>query len=133
MPFLVGGILLLVGIGFLLQAFRADRAVARWSRAKGVVSQASQGHLTDDGRRWWNLQVAYRTDTGEEVSSSVKQISGNADVLTGAPVDVWYDPQRPERCHVALDGNTPGSSWFSYAFGAVFAVAGAAVLAWALR
>jgi hypothetical protein len=133
MGLLVGLVLLVVGGVFLLQAWRADHAVRRWPRTTGVIRQASQGRATDDGRRWWDVLVTYRTDAGEDIESWGKRMSGDADTLTGRTVDVWYDPRKPERSHTALEGASPGSSWMQYVFGLVFAVAGAAVLVWAFR
>jgi len=131
--FWVGSILLVVGLVFLLQAWRAGHAVRRWSQAKGTIRQATQGRATDDGRRWWDVLVTYRTDTGQEIESWDQWISGNADTLTGQSVDVWYDPRNPERSHTAVEGSSPGGSWMQYAFGLVFVAAGAGVLAWALQ
>lgn len=128
-----GGVVLLVGLGVLLQAVRADSAVRRWTHTRGTISQATKAHLTDDGRQWWNVLVAYRSDSGEEHAGWVRQIARNVDQRTGEPVDVWYDPRRPDRLHATLAGGSPGGSWMQYLFGAVFAVAGAAVLLWALR
>ena len=51
MGFLVGLVLLVVGVGFLVQAWRADHAVRRWPRTTGTIRQATKRHLTDDGRR----------------------------------------------------------------------------------
>lgn len=134
MALVASGIVLLVGLVMIVRAFRADRPLRRWPHVTGTISQASRAHLADDGRQWWNVRVTYRLPTGEEVGSWARQIaSGDLDRRTGETVDVWYDPRRPQRSRVVLGGATPASPWPTYAFGALFAVVGGAVLAWALQ
>ena len=129
----VGAGLLLAGLGFLLQAGLSDSAVRRWTHVQGTVGQASKAHLTDDGRQWWDVEVLYRADTGQQHRSWVRQIGSRVDERRGETVDVWYDPRRPDRAHAALAGTAAGASWVQYALGGALAVAGTAVLVWALR
>jgi hypothetical protein len=125
---LVALVVALVGAGLLGQAVRSDRAAKRWTRTRGVVRDATKAHLADDGRRWWNLQVSYREDTGEEQVRWVRQLSDDVDSRRGEGVQVWYDPRRPDRCRVGMTGSSGGASWLEYALGSVLLVGGGAVL-----
>jgi hypothetical protein len=131
-PVAVGTILLVVAVVLLARAARADRAVKRWTHTTGTVREATKAHLADDGRRWWEVRVSYRGDMGEEHDGWARQLGDDTGARLGGSVDVWYDPRRPDRCHISLAGNAPGSSWLQYALGVALLVAGAAVLLRAL-
>ena len=124
-------VVLLAGLGLLVQAARADLAARRWTRTRGTIREATKAHLSDDGRRWWNLRVSYRGPMGEEHDGRVRTLWDDTDRLAG-DVDVWYDPRRPDRCRVALGPDGPGSSRLQYLLGLALLVGGAVVLAVAL-
>lgn len=134
MAIFVGTLLGLVGSVFLWHAARSDHATRRWTQTRGVVRDATKAHLADDGRRWWNVRVAYTADTGEGYDHWARLLGHEADhrLGEGADVTVWYDPRRPDRCHLALADSSARSSWLEYALGAAMLVAGVALLAAAL-
>jgi hypothetical protein len=121
-------IVLVVGVVMLVTGARADRAVKRGQHTRGRIDSAGKAHLTEDGRQLWNVQVSFHADAGQEVSVSVRQTGVDVDRRIGEPVDVWFDPQRPERARVALAGNAAGTSWVQYALGLALLVGGAWVL-----
>jgi hypothetical protein len=124
---LVATVLGLAGVVMLGQAARSDLAVKRWTHTRGIVGDATKAHLADDGRRWWDVRVSYRSSPGEEHDRWVRKLGDDVDRLLGEEVDVWFDARRPDRCHVALAGGAARSSWVQYGLGAVL-VAGAAVV-----
>lgn len=128
MSVLVGSLLLLVGLVMLARAVRTDFAVRSWTHAPGTVTAARPAHLSDDGRQWWDLQVAFRDAGGQEHQVGVRELGHRVPDRTGERVDVWYDPARPERSRVVLGENAPGSPRLAYALGGALLVAGAAVL-----
>ncbi len=123
----MGAILAVAGQVMLVQATRSARAVRRWTQAAGTVTASNPQHLSDDGRQWWDLEVAYRDATGTTQRTTKRTLGHRVPSRTGEEVRVWFDPDHPERAKVTLGENAPSSSWLSYALGAAVFVAGVAV------
>ena len=125
---LAGTIALLVGIGVIASGLRADLAQRRWQHTSGRIESASRSRLTEDGRQMWDVQVSWRDPAGQEHARSIRATGTDVDARRGEPVDVWFDPRRPERADARLPENAAGGGWIFYAFGGVFAVVGVLVL-----
>lgn len=134
MAWFVSAVLLLAGVGMLVSSSRADRVVRRGQHTQGHIVSASKAWIDESGRRLWDVQVSFRADAGQEVSVSVRQAGNDVDRRVGEPVDVWFDPHRPEHAVAILGENSSQSSaWPLYVIALALLLGGAGVLAAQIR
>ena len=145
--------LVFIGIGlfalvFGLIQFRTAKASADWPTATGKVVTASvetSSSTDEDGStsRRYSPRVEYaytvsgRKYTSNQVSVGSKRTYGSRasaeaklDYRSGQQVTVHYTPGKPDQA--VLEPGATGGAWGTVIIGAVFAIAGAAVVAFTM-
>lgn len=130
---MVGAVLLLVAVLFLVTALRQAALARRWPSVGGtVVELRFVNDLAEGGApaaRVFRVRARYRTPDGQERTAwSGNRVRMPLDAV-GAPVDVSYDPHRPDRVLVGR----PSLPWYAVVAAVALAAGGAFFLAAGLR
>jgi hypothetical protein len=116
---LIAGIPLLAGIGMIVYSLNAQKR-ARHLRSVGVPASGvvvdNQMTSWSEGRVTFSPVITFQTAEGRELTV-VSQQSSHRSYVKGSPVELRYDPERPEKVILDREGAGP---WILMAMGAVF-------------
>ncbi|MEU8242288.1 DUF3592 domain-containing protein [Actinoplanes missouriensis] len=109
MAFLVGGptlvgLVLFVGAARQWTRVRALLVSGRPATARVVDNQLES---LSDGRTSFRPVVTFRTESGQEVTTTLPDLDGFRSHLVGTEVAVRYDPEKPSDATPAQRSNTP--------------------------
>jgi hypothetical protein len=102
MRYVAVAVLIAVGPGLLASVpvfvARRRRFLARAVATVGTVAACDWEKMRDGGGDTYRLTVRFQGPDGRELTLTE---GGRGETAVGARVDVLYDPDRPERAHVA--------------------------------
>ncbi|UEP34692.1 DUF3592 domain-containing protein [Burkholderia ambifaria] len=118
-----------IGTGFLagagaagLRQWQIDR---HYARSTGhVVEIAETAHSPPARTSLYSVSIAFKTDSGRQVTFAQGSASSNPGLYEGEIVDVLYDPVTPERAVVDRFWDRWALTAILFAIGAPFLVAG---------
>jgi hypothetical protein len=126
-PYLV--MAFIVGVPALAGTSLIIAAVVRWNKLRALHAGGRQttARVVDnqmeswsEGRTSFRPVVAFRTDTGQEVTTALADMDEFRSHLVGTEIPVFYDPEKPSE---ATPAKRPGGRFVAtLAFGVIFLV-----------